>query len=372
MRKLALALGAISVLAGGTAASGAPEARALPFGPTAGGFASDNVEHLSHIPLNVDSAGAALVGKYFYITSSNGLTIYDVSDPTAPQRLGFLALAQQPYFAEEDVDTNGRILLISSFTGLNVIDVEDKSNPTVIGQVAGADEHTYECVLDCTWAYGSEGAIVDLRDPARPELVGDWTEGLNVQSTHDVTEVKPGFVLTSTQPMFLLDARSPDKPKVSVTGASADGRFLHSNLWPRGMKDRFLLVGGESTGPSCDEEDGAFMTWSTANWQETRTFEMVDEFRVQNGIPTEGDAAADLYCTHWFTTRPGYVNGGLVAMGWYEHGTRFLKVSSKGQISEVGWFVPFAGSTSAAYWITKDILYAVDYNRGIDILRFTD
>jgi hypothetical protein len=34
--------------------------------------------------------------------------------------------------------------------------------------------------------------------------------------------------------------------------------------------------------------------------------------------------------------------------------------------------VPYAGSTSAAYWLNNDIVYAVDYTRGIDILRFTD
>ena len=29
------------------------------------------------------------------------------------------------------------------------------------------------------------------------------------------------------------------------------------------------------------------------------------------------------------------------------------------------------GATSGAYWITNRILYAVDYQRGIDILRYT-
>lgn len=340
-------------------------------GPTTGGFASDNVEHIAHIPLNLDSAGARLLGKHFYITTSNGLTIYDVSKPESPQRLGFLPIAQQPYFAEEDVDTNGRILLISNFDGLNIIDVEDKSNPRVIGRVAGADQHTYSCVLNCSWAYGSEGAIVDLRDPAKPELVGDWTKGLSLGNTHDVTEVKPGFVLTSTQPMYLIDARKPDKPKVLAASVQEED-YMHANLWPNKMKDRFYLAGTESMGPACDETDGALITYDASKWKKTKTFTIIDEFRVSNGVPTNGDAAANLYCTHWFDTRPGYRNGGVVAMGWYEHGTRFFDISSKGKISEVGWFVPYGGSTSAAYWVSKDVVYAVDYNRGIDILRFND
>ncbi len=55
----------------------------------------------------------------------------------------------------------------------------------------------------------------------------------------------------------------------------------------------------------------------------------------------------------------------------YNSGTRFLEVNSKGKIEEVGWFLPHAGGTSGAYFIDKKIVYAVDYQRGLDILRFT-
>jgi hypothetical protein len=61
----------------------------------------------------------------------------------------------------------------------------------------------------------------------------------------------------------------------------------------------------------------------------------------------------------------------LVALGSYEHGTRFVDIAGNGKIKEVGWFVPNAGSTSAAYWINARIVYAVDYSRGIDVLRYT-
>jgi hypothetical protein len=30
----------------------------------------------------------------------------------------------------------------------------------------------------------------------------------------------------------------------------------------------------------------------------------------------------------------------------------------------------YGGQASAAYWITDEIVYVVDYNRGLDILRF--
>lgn len=371
MRKLIAASAAALMLAAAPVAQ-AVDADGLAPGP--GYFASDNVEYVGYVPLENDTAGARIVGKNLYITTARGLTIYDLSDPVAPERMGSVILFQEPYFAEEDVDTNGKILLIGALGTLSVVDVEDKSNPVVIGEVDGADNHTISCVLDCRWGYGSEGVIVDLRDPTKPKIAGNWAEGSPASGGgHDVTEVAPGMVLTSTQPMMLLDARkNPTKPKVLALGSNKDGRFMHSNLWPNEMKDRFFLAGGESSGPTCDENDGAFMTWNTANWKKTKTFTMIDEYRVKNGIYTDGDSPANLYCMHWFDVNPSYRNGGLVSVAWYEHGTRFLDITSKGQIEEAGYFIPAGGSTSAAYWVTKDILYTADYNRGIDIIRVTD
>ncbi len=344
-------------------ASGSPAG-----GPTVGGFASDNFEYVTHIPFNNDTAGARIVGRYLYLTTSRDLRIYDISKPAAPALVGSAVIPQfPPYFGEEDPDTNGKILLLNQF----VVDVEDKTNPVIVGE-HDADQHTMSCILDCTYAYGSEGAVLDLRDPTKPKVIGDWSKVSPGGGGHDVTEVKPGFVMTSTQPLVYLDVRNnPAKPKVLALGKNDDDRFMHSNLWPNGGTDRFLLVGGETLGPQCDENAGAFMTWDTRNWRKTHTFKMVDEYRVENGLYTDGNAPADLFCTHWFETHPRYDDGGLVAMAWYEHGTRLFDISSTGKIKEAGYFIPYAGSTSAAYWANDEILYSVDYNRGLDVLRYT-
>ena len=68
--------------------------------------------------------------------------------------------------------------------------------------------------------------------------------------------------------------------------------------------------------------------------------------------------------------QPGFRNGGIVALGAYDNGTRFLKVSPAGKISEVGWFLPQGTQASQTIWITKNVVYVVDYARGVDIVRF--
>ena len=346
--------------------------------PGPGYFASGNVRYLSTIPFDTDSSGGHVFGHYFFVTSSRYLDVYDISHPRDPQRIATMPLPQTPQFAEEDLDTNGRIMLVSALQTFDVIDIRDRANPHLIGTIDGLDPHTESCVLDCSYAYGSEGQIVDLRRPSHPKLVGDWAKAAQKQAHikflnfHDVTEVRPGLVLTASQPVVLLDARrDPVHPRVLALGSTPDGRFIHDVVWPDEMRDPFFLVGGETVGNCNGTTDGSFMTWSAANWRRTRTFHMIDQFHEHTGNYLDGRPAADQWCAHWFHPNPTYHAGGLVAMAWYDHGVRFFRVSHAGKIREIGYFMPAAAQSSNPYWITKRLLYVVDYNRGIDLLRYT-
>jgi hypothetical protein len=360
-------------------------------GPSAGGYTSDNVEWLAHVPFQgPSSTGANFFNsgkdKYMIVTSWHDFAIYDINEPTNPQLVG------QPVpfgfkFENEDVATNGEIMLFSESLPqsiLHVWDIEDKTNPVEIAQVPGAGNHTTSCILDCQWAYGSTGAITDLRNPAKPKLMKEkWSDGMPpIGGNHDVTEVAPGIVLTSTDPMLLIDARKdPVHPKFLAAadkkGYTSNGLAFHSNLWPRNMKDRFVVAGGETCcgAEQCNEDQAAsFSTWDTSQWKKTGKLTFVDEWWAYQGTITDGGGVVSgpFGCSpHWFTTQPGWNNGGVVAAGWYNSGTRFLGVDSKGKIEQVGWFLPAAGGTSGAYFINKEIVYAVDYQRGIDVLKFS-
>ncbi|MDQ3983116.1 MAG: hypothetical protein M3271_10605 [Actinomycetota bacterium] len=387
MRKIACLAAALLMAVAG-AAQAAPDG-AADLGPSAGGISSDNVEFIRNIPLSIDGVGGLVVGKYFYTNDQNKVMIFDVSDPLNPQMTGFVPMPQEVLFSREDIDGNGDILVVPNTVIPNpgeepgrqvgatyIIDVEDKTNPTIVAQANGSAQHTMSCILDCKWAYGSDGNILDLRNPTKPKLVEKkWGEGLPAQGGHDVNEVAPGLVLTSTQPIMLLDVKDPLKPKLLAQGSNADFRFIHSNDWPNNGTDRIFLAGGERNfQPRCSETNGAFMTWDASRWKKTKTFTMIDEYRMKNGTYADGSPAVNVVgcSSHWLESHPDFHNGGLVAAAFFEHGTRFIDVSPKGKINEVGWFMPHGGSTGASYWITDEIVYSVDYARGIDILRFTD
>lgn len=345
---------------------------------------AEGVELVANIPEPITATGARLVGEHLYVSSGNGLHIYDVSKPTEPVLTGTLDLLHDPFYVQEDFDTNGRIAVIGVGVGqsetrkLLVVDVSDKGAPAVVGTLDRPVDHTLTCVLRCRYVLADGGDVIDLRVPSAPKVLGTWNADLPVPaSAHDVTEVSPGLVVTSSNPVYLLDVRrNPARPRVlgqfGLADELGDSIYAHGNLWPRRAKDDILLLGGEKVGPCSKSANAALFTFDVSRWRATGATKQLDFFHLDNGSPTDGNAAYNTNCAHWFDDHPDFNDGGLVAMAWYEHGTRILEVDSKGQITEKGYFLPLDGSAWASYWVADDIAYSIDYNRGIDILRLTD
>ncbi|HEX2296387.1 MAG TPA: hypothetical protein VHN37_13905, partial [Actinomycetota bacterium] len=166
---------------------------------------SANVELLTALP-NPGVIGARFRGDLMYVTASTGLTIYDVSDPRAPQEVGRLPL---PHFENEDVDLGGDILLISNdaaeSTGiLYVVDISDPAAPSLLtpfpmggNPAEGGPGHTASCILECrfAWVTDVDGIkVIDLRDPAAPVDLGTFeTPAGGGIATHDVQVDKQGL-----------------------------------------------------------------------------------------------------------------------------------------------------------------------------------
>jgi hypothetical protein len=381
-RRLALVTASLA-LVGGLLPGALPTASA---GPSAAGYSTDNVTHLKTIPFEVGTATGARTFKvkgneYLMVTSWKSFSIYDLKDPLNPTLVG----TPVPFgfkFENEDVATNGRIMLFSEELPENVLHVWDIQNveaPREIAALPDGGGHTSSCIFDCKYSLSSEGPLVDLRRPDQPVLLANWLDiladaGTELKQVHDVTEVAPGIVLTASKPSVLLDFRkSVTAPKVLATYENISGKVQHSVQWPRGGKDKFAFMSEESNASgTCPENGPKFISVDTTGWQKSKKLKVADTYGLQNGAFVDGGPPVNgLGCsTHWFQQHPTFHNGGLIALGSYEHGTRFLTVSPKGALEEVGWFVPFGGSTSAAYWITPTIVYNVDYTRGLDILQY--
>jgi hypothetical protein len=305
----------------------------------------------------------------------------------------------------EEVPTNGKVLAVASdfysampscVTALAVdgcvqfFDVRDPANIQEVGSVPIAN-HTAECVLDCQWFYGRAGTIIDARgilDGKEPAVVGNWIEELQAQgvdsnSCHHIREIRPGVLLTACQPFSVITVNpkdapgaSPEHPKVLYTGEAE--KFVHSSRWPRGGKDKFVLTGGEKnfTG-RCELNDSEFSTYSAEAVLdgESDQFEgpLFQKPPAPNGTYTDGRPPANhLGCSvHWFQEHESFKNGGLVALSEYENGVRFLQIHKDGSIEEQGFFAALGSSSSSPKWAPSgDVLYSIDYDRGLDIIRW--
>ncbi|MES2423411.1 MAG: hypothetical protein V4562_03210 [Pseudomonadota bacterium] len=388
---------------------------------TNGGWSSCNMQWLGRFPIPGLTIGGRKVGDTFYVTNwTTGFYAFDVKNPENPKLLGKLfldgaaATAVISAVENEDPAVNGKVAVLSRTTYQDAI-VVDTSNPTamkVMAQIPGAQAHTHTCLNDCQYSYGSTtGAIVDLRNPAKPVLLPKkWTDIVGVVSPHDITEVRPGLVVTASDPAVVLDTTDPANPKklfelprtasenpLGRPGPEQTGRIGHNNWWPRQGADKFFM--GLSEGAYvgiCDihPNDGrSLYLYDTTGWQQKQTFTVQSRYTLvrgnadtginggpalidSNGNPSAVEAGIQGCSVHWFDPHPQFNDGGLLAMAAFSHGMRLLQVQPNGKMEQLGYFVA-KGATGLATtvdvrWISDRVMYVMDVTSGtMDVVKYT-
>ncbi len=161
-----------------------------------------------------ESAVIATIGQV------DGVHVYDISDPTAPLSVGFMA--QTVYSLGQG---GGYIFTsdISSF--LDIIDISNPAEPISIGTFFTPDGGTYgmrNIVCDGEYAYIAYGyaglAIADITDPTNPKMI---THGVIPNRTSNVKLVGRKLYVTSTaydgQGLHIVDINDPENPVVTGT-----------------------------------------------------------------------------------------------------------------------------------------------------------
>ncbi len=324
-------------------------------------------------------------GNLLYTSGTSGVSIYDISNPRRPARIGRLEL---PNVQNEDVDVGNGILLVSDdpYGGrglLYVIDVRNPRRPRLLSTYStwvpglfltedsrptrrrrGGIGHTASCIQGCryAWLAGSPDGIevVDLRDPSRPRLAGRVRAGAaSGFSSHDVQVDSRGLAwVAGARGTAAYDTANPARPRL-VTRTNRSGSrgpfndFIHHNSLR--VSDETLLVTEEDFGDGC-RRAGSFQTWRIRG----RTTRPLDRFAV------ERDDRLRVACSaHYFDH-----SGGLVAAAFYEAGLRLLDVRNPRRIRQVGIHMPRRSMFWAALFAPGDpsVVYAIDHARGIDVM----
>lgn len=356
-----------------------------------GALASSNIDYVATIP-DVEAIGAKIVDGYMYVTTVNGLRIYDVRQGM-PIPMGVLNL---PHFENEAVDTNGEIALISAdgfvlggtVNVLIAVDVRNKNAPLVRSVTVINDGHTATCVEDCTFAFTSGGDIVDLRDPAAPVSFTDgylpvgshnwnvdsagigWGGGAIAFDTNGYDGSAAPTFLPYAGPSFgWHNSIRPNASSATVTSL-ADGDIDRGEVLIAADEDLYNFFG---TSGNCNGDGQVDTTW-VRRVGNNITAERLDQWNVgRNGtLPNAKPIAATFCSSHWLDERDG-----LVAVAWYEQGIRILDVSNPRDITQVGYFMPAETQAWAAYFNQVAdgpfggglYVYTTDLVRGIDVFK---
>jgi LVIVD repeat-containing protein len=328
---------------------------------------------------------ARAVGSYLYVSALTGVSIYDVSDPRAPVRVGRLEL---PNAQNEDVDVGSGLMLVSDdpFGGrgiLHVIDVRDPASPRLLSTYStwvpgmfdldspprrGGIGHTATCIQQCryVWLAGSDAGIevVDLRDPEHPRRAGRFRarEAAGAMGTHDVQVDGSGLAwVAGGNGTAAYDASDPVHPKL-VWRTNRQGsrpplnKLIHHNSVR--LSRRVVAITEEAFSRGC-RRAGTLQTWRIVRGGRLRP---LDTFGV------ERDPSARTLCSaHYFDARDG-----LIAQGFYEQGVRLVDARRPRALRQVGYYVNrpglFWGALFAPTDPTGSTVYALDHSRGIDVL----
>jgi hypothetical protein len=154
------------------------------------------------------------------------------------------------------------------------------------------------------------------------------------------------------------------------------------------VTEEFILTNA-ATCPTGDGE-GAFQTWYVP-WLSAGRYDQVNPDREHGGgtiVPLDrwqtelADSGITLrqpgFCSaHYFDFHPA----GVVAIAFYEQGTRILDVRDPWDIKQVGYFFTADQETFDARWVPvydddgrntgepSNIVYTTDHVRGMDVLR---
>jgi hypothetical protein len=372
--------------------------------PGPGGFTSGNVTYVASIPTGAGVSARVVTVKgqrRLYLSSAHSLTIYDISDPSLPIPLGALPIYN---WENEDiaVSKDGATTILTEFESalyLHVIDTSNPTTPILKGSVVLDGSHTAECAdVHCNYLFASNGKTYDISDRTNPHALPQakwWSTLIHAKGAHALHQDAAGYWIADETPIVMFRANNPLHPQRITSGdITLNTAYQHNNVRPGAALYRprkkgdnskalrpgeLLMTEGETNfSPQCNGGSGAFSTWSMVNFDKGAPLRQMHVLRPVNGNYTNGDPAINaLGCSgHWFSVREDhrgrYAGNYLTANAWYEHGTRFLAVNKRtGTIKQVGFFQPVRGSASSAYWITgTDYVYVVDYQRGVDILKF--
>jgi len=175
-----------------------------------------------------------------FVTHHRTFTVFDLSDPTAPQRQGSLELPEEIWKFSIRGD---RAYLGANFHGLAILDISDPSAPRELGRFQSLGQTKIGAVFDTKLAYidHMEGLVlIDISDESEPQSIGSYF--LDGYARDVVTSGSIAYATDSPTGLYVFDLARDGVPEpIGILHAPAAPRnALQVADLPNGAK---LLAG---------------------------------------------------------------------------------------------------------------------------------
>jgi hypothetical protein len=392
---------------------------------------SSNVRLVTTVPDALGISGVfAKSAPLFILSTTKGISVYDVSDPRAPRLTGTLPLA---HFENEAInygerrvgDRVERFVLVGydlfgvggsepSHVGTTkevaVVDITDPSNPHIRSVVpTTTSTHTVACIEQtaCDYAYtaGTAGSfsVVELRDLDNPREVDSDPATAGTQpfpspaagpnpvfsdgAGHKWNFDGAGYgIHTGSGGSAVFDVSDPTGPQLVTTTdehgtATPWNDFIHHNsarpnaesFTPQTPPDvdagNVLLVTEEDYENTECATAGSFQTWHVE-----RLDGAPDAIRPLDRInPVSAGTGVSLprmaFCSaHWFD----HHRSGIVVQGFYQGGVRLIDVRDPTNLKQYGYFTTGVSEVWDTYWVPERNPQGIATGRSTNLVYAVD
>ena len=162
----------------------------------------------------------AVKNNIAYIGEGYNLSVFDVSSPAYPQRLGTVAMPDSP---NGDPDLINKIAVSGNYAyvanadmGLVIVSIANPYNPFIVGRFNTSGYATGVFVKD-KYAYVADGdagvAILNISNPAQPRLVGVFNDRAIIDYAFSIHVFGAlAFVANAEKGVLILDVSNPSQP----------------------------------------------------------------------------------------------------------------------------------------------------------------
>ncbi|WP_375769011.1 hypothetical protein NR798_46320 [Archangium gephyra] len=293
---------------------------------------------------------------YAYVVSiiqddrQGGLTVFDVSNPSAPVKVKTVQLANDTYW--NGVWAKGDALYVASASrGLLVFDIREPADPQLLRHLpdTALNVHTVFAESNRLYAASSEGALVfDVTTPTEPVELGR-----HPGYPHDMFATGDRLYISNSGEGFVVaDVSNPGDIRALGT-FTYPAQYAHHNAVGTFGGRTIAFEGGEGPGEHLRVLD----VTDPANIVKIGRFQLRPEISIHNMV----------------------LVGKKLYIAWYQEGVRVLDVSNPTQPTQVAWYNTFRETDAdpghyyaGAFGIRvpgDGFIYAVDSWRGLLILR---